>query len=160
MSPEVRRAYGVFRQQGQRCTNPNSPGYRRYGARGIRVRYTSREFIGWFLYQLAKNPGLKAPSCGRIDHDKDYSFDNIELVEHAENSREANHRWGQRKLVKVMAKVSNVWLHFRCVGEAARVFRVSVYLLRAHLDGRIESPVAGVKFRYCLATDSRTERNP
>lgn len=140
-------AFRVFLQQRQRCMNPRCKTYRLYGGRGIRVQYTSREFIGWYLHHIAiKRP--KFPSVGRIDHDKDYTFDNIELVERAENSREANKRWGSRRNVKVSAKVSNKWLCFRCVGEAARIFRISVCLLREHLDGRIESPVAGVTFRY------------
>lgn len=147
MSLLVKRAYAVFRQQVTRCTSPKSRSYHRYGERGIRVRYTAREFIGWYLWQLEQKK-LKKPSCGRIDHDKDYEFGNIEMVEHSENSREANLRWGSRRNVKVTAKVSKHWLYFSCVGEAARVFRVSVYLLRSHLDGKIKSPVAGVKFRY------------
>lgn len=52
------------------------------------VNFSVREFIGWWLYNLKRFKGVE-PSIGRLDHSKGYSFDNIEIQEMSENSREA-----------------------------------------------------------------------
>lgn len=87
------RAYGIWNSQRQRCHNPKDHAYKYYGAKGIRVEYEVRDFIGWWIASyLVVKP--KSPSVGRIDHSKNYSFDNIEMVEHADNAREMYHRTG------------------------------------------------------------------
>jgi hypothetical protein len=89
----AKRAQGIFNGQRQRCQNENFDSYKHYGAKGIRVEYSPRDFIGWWISEF-KRLGLKHPSVGRIDHSKNYSFDNIEMVEHADNAREMITRTG------------------------------------------------------------------
>lgn len=151
MSSDAFRAFQAYRQQKQRCLNPNSASYSYYGARGIRVEYEAREYIGWYLYQLEKNPGIKRPSAGRIDHSGNYTLDNLEMVEQGDNTREVNSRLGcpSSRLVKVVAVTTDgIRLHFDSVGECARVCGIRKDLLRAHLAGKIESPIPQLVFSY------------
>ena len=87
-SGSIRTAYQSFSDQRSRCYNKNNNLYKHYGACGLTVDYSSREFVGWWLASLEKK-NFKKPVCGRIDHAKSYSFDNIELQESSDNSRES-----------------------------------------------------------------------
>lgn len=100
MSKLAGRAYGIWNLQCQRCANPKNGSYKNYGAKGIRVTYSARDFIGWWLWQFkTKGYKLKKIGVGRIDHSKDYSFENIEMIEHADNAREMYCRTGGNKTV-------------------------------------------------------------
>lgn len=88
-----RKAYVVFCKQKDRCYNKNSPRFPFYGAKGIRVLYSPREFIPWFVDRYSKFKGKKA-SVGRIDHSKGYYLDNIEMIELSDNVKERNTRCG------------------------------------------------------------------
>lgn len=94
------RAYGVWNAQRQRCTNKKSKSFASYGANGICVEYSVRDFIGWWLWQY-KTHGhkMRMAGVGRIDHSKNYSFDNIEMIEHSDNAREMYRRTGGNKTV-------------------------------------------------------------
>ena len=92
MSQQVQRAYWIWTEQRKRCTNPSNACYATYGARGIRVEYDARSFIGWYLHALTVQPTLKSPHVGRRDHGRNYSFDNILLQEGSDNAREAGLR--------------------------------------------------------------------
>ena len=87
MKGDVKKAYSVWGQQRERCNSRKNKNYKWYGAKGIRVEYTSREFIDWYINAIKKFNGNN-PSVGRIDHNKNYSFDNIELQSIKENARE------------------------------------------------------------------------
>ena len=96
MQPNLaqRRAYKAWKDQRQRCNNPNDARFYCYGAKGIKVRYSSEEFVAWYLLEYVKRENWKRPQCGRIDHSRDYTLDNIELVECSDNVRERNQRLG------------------------------------------------------------------
>lgn len=83
----VRRAYDIWATQRKRCSNPRSKDYAHYGAKGIRVEYTSAEFVAWFLEHAPKFKG-EMLTVGRKDHNKSYSFRNIRLENNADNARE------------------------------------------------------------------------
>jgi hypothetical protein len=99
MSKLARKAQGVYGGQVQRCENPNCPSFKNYGGRGIEVEYNARDFVGWYMHNFAKRR-WKMASVGRIDHDKNYTFDNIEMIEHADNAREMYERTGGNKTVE------------------------------------------------------------
>lgn len=87
----AKRAYISWRAQRSRCYNPNATSYEFWGGRGVRVRYSSRDFIGWYLEALENFNGID-PVVSRIDHSKDYCFSNIRLESRSENGREAASR--------------------------------------------------------------------
>lgn len=84
----VRWAYSSYRNQISRCNDKNRRDYKYYGARGIRVEYTAREFVYWVVCLEALFKNLKRPNIGRIDNSKNYSLKNIELIEASENLKE------------------------------------------------------------------------
>ncbi len=82
----------------QRCNNPKIKCYPNYGGKGIAVEYTAEEFATWFVANWSGS--LVWPSVGRIDHSKNYSLDNIEMIEHAANAREMYDRTGGNATVE------------------------------------------------------------
>lgn len=81
----------------QRCSNPKSKGYSRYGGRGIKCLLTHDELKQlWKIYRANR---LKKPSIDRIDPDGDYSYFNCRFVELSDNSRE-----GQRRMMELRRK--------------------------------------------------------
>jgi hypothetical protein len=150
MDEDAFRGYVSWKQQRQRCYNPKNNRYKYVGAKGIEVEYSAREFIGWWLAQIKKKR-LKHPACGRIDHAQNYRFDNIEMVERADNTRERLRRCGPpiRSAPRILADgPGGMVLKFMHMGELARVTGAPRHLLEAHLDGKIDSPVPYFRFRY------------
>lgn len=97
MSKIPKKAYNSYNHQKKRCYSKTNKAYLNYGAKGIKVEYSVREFIAWFLKEYKKfnkNIPLKFLDIGRIDHSKNYSFDNIRLESRSENTKERNNRLG------------------------------------------------------------------
>jgi uncharacterized protein YkuJ len=94
--PELAKiAHRKWRMQRSRCNNPKVTHYENYGGKGIRVEYTSRQFIAWYIEKMKTYVGDHSrPSVGRINHEKNYNFSNIELISVAANSRERMARLG------------------------------------------------------------------
>lgn len=80
LPPLVLKAYQSYKNQKPRCSNKNVRSFRDYGAKKIKVEYSCREFIAWYLRELKKKT-YKDPVIGRIDHSKNYDFDNIMIDE-------------------------------------------------------------------------------
>ena len=78
MSYEAQRGYDSFYQQKKRS----------------KVFYTPRQFVHWWLENIKTRSHWEQPTCGRIDHSKWYSFDNIVMQEQSENTAERNSRHG------------------------------------------------------------------
>lgn len=130
MSKEVKRAYVSWANQCSKCNNPKNPDYKYYGGKGIRVEYSSREFVSWWLFNI-NGREFKKPTTGRVDHDKSYSFDNIEIQEQSENSKERQRRlgpgiatYGKTKPRKTAAFKNGVKIReFSSASEAARFYK-------------------------------------
>jgi hypothetical protein len=92
------------------------------------VLYTSRQFIFWYLKEYRKKRWVRA-HVGRRDHSKPYSFDNVDMIEQAENNRERNARCGNpgkmHKKVKSFDKKGRFLRQFRSKVEAARFYGLS-----------------------------------
>ena len=148
-SKEVLQAYFSYRAQVNRCTNPKNKHYHCYGGKGLGVSYSLDEFVSWWTKSLARRSEWKRPTCGRIDHAKGYSFDNIEMQEASENAKEMYHRVGHPTpfMKKVMMLDSK--------GNDAILFE-SVHSAQKHLGifnvGRIckgqRKQEQGFSFRY------------
>ena len=68
----------------QRCENPKDPGYRNYGARGIKFDFASATEAGLYLIQQFGLPDREM-EIDRIDTNKDYAQGNLRFVEHRTN---------------------------------------------------------------------------
>lgn len=139
-------AYETFCTQKKKCNNPNDPMYKNYGAKGIKVYYSVREFIGWYVLNAQFFNGEKL-SVGRIDHDKGYFFENIMVQEMAENSRESairNNlcRFGFERKKELIAfdpiKKEEI-KSFASIREAARFYGVSQRLIQFLVRGKYKS---------------------
>ncbi len=89
------------------------------------VAYSLDEFVSWWIKQIATRPFWKKPSCGRIDHDRGYSFDNIELQELSENVKEMLVRRGRprnytRKVILLDSK-GNDAIIFKSIKSAQQI---------------------------------------
>jgi len=65
--------YQSWRGMIERCTNPNSMSYGRYGGREIKVHESWRDFKN-FLADMGERP--KGHTISRLDHNQGYSPDN------------------------------------------------------------------------------------
>jgi hypothetical protein len=154
MDPLVRRAYGIWNSQKQRCENKRSKSYKNYGAIGIRVEYSAREFIWWWLNEF-KNKRPKHPSVGRIDHSKNYSFNNIEMVEHHDNAREMYYRTGgngQADRIPIVLVNDHEMVVFSSSKLAAKFANVSEPMIKIRRKNSVVLATAKTKFKYNVYT--------
>lgn len=83
----VLTALNSWLQQRNRCNNKKSKPYKFYGAKGISVEYSSRDFINWWLMEsFSKKMHGKQIVCDRIDSKKNYCFGNIQLITLKDNA--------------------------------------------------------------------------
>ncbi len=88
-----RKLYLSYRDQKRRCCEEKHRSFFWCGKIGICVEYTFEELISWFKCQNI----IKNWSIGRIDHSKNYTISNIELVSKSSNSKERIFRIGTPK---------------------------------------------------------------
>ena len=79
--------YDSWQAARQRCTNPNHPGWKYYGGRGIKFALTRDEVAA--LWARDKAAVMKNPSIDRKDNDGDYSLVNCRFVEKSLNSQKS-----------------------------------------------------------------------
>lgn len=73
----------IFSSILNRCNNPKERMYYRYGGRGIKMYFTSDEFVNYVINELQIDP--RGLDCDRIDNDGHYERGNIRFVTHKEN---------------------------------------------------------------------------
>lgn len=141
--PIARKAKTAINHQRCRCNSPQHPYYKYYGAKGIRVEYDTREFMGWYIAEYKKYQGSN-PTIGRIDHSKNYTFDNIHFESREENSGESRTRNGADHIkipVYVIDRKSG-----KCVGSAPSIMEasdltgVSIMTISRHVNGHFVNP--------------------
>lgn len=84
-------AYGSWRSMIQRCTNPKSRNYYRYGHRGITVHPDFRQFTK-FIKHIGPRPSLKH-SIERIDVHGNYEPGNVKwaTAKEQQNNKQCHH---------------------------------------------------------------------
>ena len=147
-------AYRSWRDQRQRCNNPKSVFYKHYGAKGIKVEYCAREFVGWWISEYSKRQFKKAV-CGRIDHDKSYCFDNIVLQDQTDNANELiDRRSGmtnlkyKRKRIGILDNNNKIIREFASISLASKDLNVLSSTIVRHLQGKFKH-AGGFRFK-CL----------
>jgi hypothetical protein len=123
----TKQAYVSWREQRTRCYNKKREKYKNYGAKGIDVKYTSREFIGWWLENIKTFKGNN-PTISRIDHNKNYEFGNIRIESRSENSSERNNRvssFHKPKKVLVIGTNGELIAIFKSRNEAGNFFSIN-----------------------------------
>ncbi len=110
---KVRLGAASYARQRQRCSWKKDPSNKYYI--NICVEYSLREYVSWWLFKLKsypegwetpKNRGLR-PSCGRIDHNKNYCFENIRLESRRANTQERLHRVGNPYASKAIIQIKD-----------------------------------------------------
>lgn len=109
--------YGAWRQMHYRCSNPNAPEYKNYGARGIEVCPEWKDYAV-FVSEM----GVRPPKhqLDRIDNAKGYSKANCRwvLAKVNLNNKSNNRRVEYQGQVRTIAEWSEVLgLHYRTLNN-------------------------------------------
>ena len=110
----VRRLYNIWKNQRQRCSNPNASGYSSYGAKGIKQCEEWNDFFKFQEWAL-RNGYEEHLECDRIDSEGDYSPANCRWVTKSYNSAQRNKENGH--LNKSKLTVTDQRLAFKLKGE-------------------------------------------
>lgn len=144
----VNKALSSYQNQQSRCRNSKIRAYRDYGAKGIRVEYTVRQFVAWYLKNIKSFKG-KQPVVGRKNHSKNYKLGNIEILSRSENSSEAMARTSHRFSFPVVAfkRKSGLFVgEFKSMKEASVACGNSFSSVQRICNKRVKNP--RTKFLY------------
>lgn len=85
------RIYDIWKGMRHRCTNPNRPGYKYYGLKGIKVcdEWNNENGFENFYEWSIDNGYADYLTIDRLDSNKDYQPDNCQWVTHLENTTKA-----------------------------------------------------------------------
>ena len=125
-----------------RCENPKYESYAYYGAKGIKYQIDPNEFCKIFKdkWKAMMDAGLR-PSIDRIDPTKDYTIDNVRIVDVADNTREGNLNmqiaWLKKR--KVSKPCKDCHKEFPCIQE-------HFHVKARRKDG---SPIFGPRCKDC-----------
>lgn len=90
--------YYIWAQILQRCLNPNSPSFHKYGGRGISVCHEWRKDFPQFLKDIRERPSGKY-TVGRIDNDGHYTPANCHWETYSQQNRNKRNCPWYKKLV-------------------------------------------------------------
>lgn len=119
-----KRIYWVWHSMKNRCTNPNSHGYKSYGGRGIKVcKEWSESFTAFreWAYKTGYDETAEKGACtlDRIDVNGDYCPDNcrwVTMQDQQKNKRQrdleyAEEMWSNKVLIHVYGDMSHCVFH-------------------------------------------------
>lgn len=156
MSREAGQGYVSWLNQRRRCDGKDIRKGKGYFSKGIKVRYGVRDYVGWWLHNLSLRD-WKRPTCGRIDHDGDYCFENIEMQEMGDNSKERFHRCGRTggtipKLI-LAKKNGRPFGIFADARAAARSFNLTSASVRQQANGKRGPSRNGMSYEFVFKKD-------
>lgn len=155
-NPVALTAYRRWLKQRERCSNKNLKGYKNYGDKNIRVVYSSRDFVSWYLNEIEsfklKHPG-ECPDVGRIDHNKNYEFGNIKLETRSSNSSERNTRcgnsFGETPVTLASVKLDSGFVtEYSSAREAERETGVCRKLITRHVRNQVKYYTKRSKYAF------------
>ncbi len=129
--------YKIWTSMLQRCNNPKSQKFHRYGARGISVCCDWHQFEN-FIFDMGERP--EGFSIDRIDNDGNYCKDNCRWASDSdqshnrENNRMLTHN-GETMCVSEWARhigipVQSLWNRLRCGWDDARALTTPLAIRR------------------------------
>lgn len=116
--------YRIWDAMRRRCSDPNNPGYKWYGAKGIRVCDKWQKFAGFFEDMGVRPPGL---TIERRDSHGNYEKDNCEWATVTKNLRNRSCVKLSMKIAREIRKAGEV-IHNNA--EIGRMFGVGRELVR------------------------------
>lgn len=81
---DINRIIRVYKGMRERCNNPNSDSYRFYGAKGIKVLCSRRDFVEWYLDNVGDT---EKPHVDRVDPGGHYKLSNMQIISATENCK-------------------------------------------------------------------------
>lgn len=140
------RARMSFYDQKKRCEKPKNKMFKWYGEKGIKVIYSLKEFIYWYIKE---SEGFSRPTVDRINHNNDYNFDNIQIVEKSENSKERIFRLGTPKQRRKVIVSKNGIDIFTALSTLSAAILVNGYQRNVYSVCRgLRKSHRGFKFRF------------
>lgn len=130
------KLHRVLREMRQRCTNPNSWGYKHYGARGIRVCDTWMTDAGAFFDWAHANGYREGLTIDRIDNDGNYEPGNCQFVDRfvQMNNRRNNRRFQYKGKSYTLAQLA------RLAGLCAETLGARIDIQGMPVDQAVETP--------------------
>lgn len=151
MNPVEKKAYKAWKDQGQRCQNPNDRAFNFYGAKGVKRIYEPREFIAWFVVQYSSKKEWNRATVDRIDSNGNYEFGNIQLIELSENTKRRNLEHGNPSASKIVMTFDGKSGELLLIGSKRETERLTMVnrrdMTRSCDTGK--SLRNGFSFKYC-----------
>lgn len=129
----ARTALVSWQDQRGRCNNPRHKCYKWYGAKGVQVKYSSRDFIAWWLREAKGRRGRLV--CDRIRSSGHYEFGNVQLITQSENASRQD-RVNLRPVKNLLTGKS-----YPSLKAAAKAAGVSIAIVCCNCRGRRKVPV-------------------
>jgi len=146
----IKQAYISWREQRTRCYNKKRKTAKTYHNKKIEVRYSSRDFIGWWCEKIKDFDGDQ-PTIGRIDHDGHYEFENVEIQSRSENASERCRRvppWKTPKKIFIYNKYDTLLCVAASINAAARITGKTLACVFHSANAGYMGSRSGYRFRY------------
>ena len=88
-----------YYQAKQRCENKNNHNYKYYGAKGIKMLMTIKDFK--YLWYRDKAYNMKKPTIDRINNNKHYTLQNCRFIENYINSSKDKSKLSKAQVIKI-----------------------------------------------------------
>lgn len=136
--------HGIWVRMNQRCHNPNSRAYARYGGRGIKVcdRWRGKNGFASFISDVGMRPSSKH-SLDRIDNDGDYCPENVRWA----TAKEQGNNKRNNILLTYKGKKLTVAQWSRELGISAMNIRNRIGNLGWSVEKALSTPVRTVSKR-------------
>lgn len=120
------RQYGVWVMMIVRCENPKDPGYKNYGARGIKVcdRWKGKDGYRNYISDIGPRPAPNM-SVDRIDNDGDYEPSNVRWATKATQNINRRLSANSRSGYKGVALIKGKWLAY--LDREGKRYRIGLF---------------------------------
>ena len=144
---DQKKAFRIYKGQKKRCWGLEKK-YKSY--KGLTVDYKPKEFIKWWCINIKHYIYDNDPTCGRINHSKGYSFDNIRIESRFDNSMELVTRNQHFSPVKIY--VQGKWAFTaKSMKEASDLTGIAYNSIPRYCNGELYTTRCGCSFKRLSA---------